>query len=127
MNDDVLQDSNVHTSTLRTFAHPELRGTSARKCITKFTTDLPATLREVTAYTRLTQDWIKVYAATLQRIQQPKNIDVRRLDIVTGQLTSLLKTFAHHATKSKGKTDVHTDAEYHRTTGKDDEVKSYGL
>ena len=93
----------------------------------QITTDLPSTSCEVIAYTRLTQDWIKAYAATLQRIQQPKNIDVRRLDTITGQLTSLLKTPTHHATKSKGKTDVHIDAEYHRTTGEDDEVRSYGL
>ena len=63
----------------------------------------------------------------VQRIQQPENIDVRRLDTITGQLTSSLKTLTHHATKSKSKTYVHTDVEYHRTTGKDDEVKSYGL
>ena len=125
-NGDVTMDQDDYISTLRPITSPELTGAAAEKDATKAVSDLFVSLRGALAYCTLTQAWIQVYIVSLQRVQQPKNLDIRRLNAVTRKLQSSPKKLVFPAMQCKGMLDIHTDSGYRRMTEVDDE-KGYGM
>jgi len=81
LNHDVVLDQDEHIKTLRPSMSSELTGAAAEKEATKTVADLFVNLRGAAACTTLTQVWIQVYIAALQRVQMPTNLCVRRLNI----------------------------------------------
>eukprot|EP00959_Pyramimonas_sp_CCMP1952_P459398 9478191-Pyramimonas_sp.AAC.1 len=71
---------------LRPITHPELTGATADAKATKLITDMFVSLRGALAYALLTQVWLVVYAVSFQKIQEPANLQVRRLNAVTRKL-----------------------------------------
>ena len=84
--------------------------------------DMFVSLRGALAYTTLTQAWIQVYIVSLHRIQQPTNLDVRRLNAVTRKLQASPRRLRYPIMKCSGTIDIHTDSGYRRLNGEDDEV-----
>ena len=125
-NHDVILDQDEYIGTLRPIVSPELTGAPAEKEATKNVTDLFVSLRGALAYTTLTQAWIQVYIVALQRIQQPTNLDVRRLNAITRKLQKEPKKLVFVAMKCSGHVDLHTDSGYRRITEAED-VKGYGM
>ena len=119
-------DQDEYIKTLRPIVTPELTGAAAEQDATKLVTDLFVSLRGALAYTILTQAWMQVYIVSLQRIQQPKNIDVRRLNAITRKLQSSPQKLVYPAMTCLGQADLHTDSGYRRMTEVDDE-KGYGM
>ena len=66
----------------RPIAHPELFGATAESGAAKLISDMFISLRGAVAFAGLTQARQLVYIVGLQRIQQPKNILVRRLSAI---------------------------------------------
>ena len=85
-NGDVQLDQDEYIKTLRPITTSELTGAPAEAYATKFVTGQFISLRGAIAYTVLTQSWIQVHVVALQRIQQPTNLDVRRLNAITRKL-----------------------------------------
>ena len=79
------------------------------------------------AYTTVTQSWIQVYIVALQRIQEPTNLDVRRLNAVTRKLQASPRRLRYPVMKRSGTIGIYTGSGYRRLTGEDDEVKGYGM
>ena len=125
-NGDVTMDQDDYIKTLRPIMTPELTGAAAEQDATKLVTDMFVSLRGALAYTILTQAWIQVYVVSLQRVQQPKNLDVRRLNAITRKLQSSPKKLIYPAMTCLGQADLHTDSGYRRMTEVDDE-KGYGM
>ena len=84
-------------------------------------------LRGALAYTTLTQEWVKVYVVGLQRVQEPTNLDVRRLNAVTRKLQKEPQKLIFPAMKCAQDVDLHSDSGYRRMSGVDDELKGYGM
>jgi len=125
---DVAMDQDEYIKTLRPIVSHELTGKPPAETATKLVCDQFVSLRGAVAYTVLTQDWIKVYVVSLQRVQTPTNLDVRRLNAVTRKLQREPKTVVFPAMKCLEKCDLHTDSGYRRMTGEaDDDVKGYGI
>ena len=82
----VVMDQDEYIKTLRPIISPELTGAAPDIDATKNVADQFVSLRGAVAYTTLTQAWIQVYIVALQRVQHPKNIDVRRLNAITRKL-----------------------------------------
>eukprot|EP00959_Pyramimonas_sp_CCMP1952_P266211 5565703-Pyramimonas_sp.AAC.1 len=59
---------------LRPMQHPELTGADAGAQATKMVADMFVSLRGALAYAPITQAWLLVYAASLQRVQESTNI-----------------------------------------------------
>ena len=125
-NHDIALDQDEYISTLRPIVSSELTGAPADKDATKNVTDLFVSLRGALAYTTLTQAWIQVYIVSLQRIQQPKNIDIRRLNAVTRKLRQEPKKLIFSAMTCTGTLDLHTDSGYRRVEDAEDH-KGYGM
>ena len=125
-NGDVTMDQDDYIKTLRPIVHGDLTGAAADQDATKQISDLFVSLRGALAYTTLTQAWIQVYIVSLQRVQQPKNLDVRRLNAVTRKLQKEPKKLIFPAMTCKGIVDLHSDSGYRRVTEVDDE-KGYGM
>ena len=85
-NGDVTLDQDAYISTLRPIVSPDLTGKPAEAEAEKKVADAFVSLRGALAYTTLTQAWIMVYVVSLQRVQKPTNLDVRRLNAVTRRL-----------------------------------------
>ena len=108
--------------------HPELTGASPEAKATKFVTDQFVSLRGALAYATITQAWIQVYVVSLQRVIEPTNLDVRRLNTVVRKLQYAPQKVIFPAMTCSGHMDLHTDSGYRRLTGEeDDEVKGYGM
>jgi len=125
-NGDIVMDQDEYIATMRPIQTPELTGAPAEQDATKTVSDLFVSLRGALAYTTLTQAWIQVYIVSLQRVQQPKNLDVRRLNAITRKLQQKPQKLVYPAMKCSGKFDIHTDSGYRRMTEVDDE-KGYGM
>ena len=106
---------------------PDLTGKPAEAQAEKKVADAFVSLRGALAYTALTQAWIMVYIVSLQRVQQPTNLDVRRLNAVTRKLQKAPQTLVFPAMKPTGDVDIHSDSGYRKLSGADDEVKGYGM
>jgi len=69
---------------------------------------------------------MQVYIVSLQRVQQPKNLDVRRLNAIVRKLQKEPKKLTFPAMTCTGEIDLHTDSGYRMMTEVDD-VKGYGM
>jgi hypothetical protein len=85
-----------------------------------------ADLRGALAYTMVTQAWIQVYVEALQRVHDPTNLDVRRLNAVTRKLQQKPGKLIFKAMTCIKECDIHTDSGYRRMTEVED-VKGYGM
>ena len=125
-NHDVELEQDEYIKTLNPIFSSELTGAAGEKEATKLVADLFVSLRGALAYTTLTQAWIQVFIVALQRISQPTNLDVRRLNAVTRVLQRAPKKLIFVAMKCAGFVDLHTDSGYRRVESADD-VKGYGM
>jgi hypothetical protein len=126
-NHDIHMDQDEYIKTMRPIVSSELTGAAAEKDATKLVADLFVSLRGALAYTTLTQAWIQVYIVALQRVQWPKNIDVRRLNAITRKLQKEPKKLIFAAMTCSGTVDIHTDSGYRRVTDLEDLQKGYGM
>ena len=122
----VVTDQDAYIHQLRPIVHAELTGAPAEKESTKNVSDQFVSLRGALAYTTLTQSWIQVYIVALQRVQQPTNLDVRRLNAVTRKLQKEPQKQIFPAMECSRICDIHTDSGYRRMEQVDD-VKGYGM
>ena len=74
-------------------------------------------LRGALAYALISQVWLMVYVVSLRRVQQPTNIQVRRLNVATRKLQSCPKKIAYPAMTPTDEVDVHSDSGYRCLTG----------
>jgi hypothetical protein len=125
-NHDVQLDQDEYIDTLRPIVSSELTGAAPEKDATKYVSDLFVSLRGALAYTTLTQAWMQVFIVALQRIQQPTNLDARRLNAITRKLKKEPKKLIFVAMKCSREVDLHTDSGYRRMETADD-VKGYGM
>ena len=123
---DVNLNQDEYIKSLRPITSSEPTGASADKEATKLLSDMFVSLRGAIAYALLTQAWIQVYAVSLQRVQQPTNLDVPRLNAITRKLQSQPKKLRFPAMKCIGILDIHTDSGYRRITEAED-VRGYGM
>ena len=120
-------DQDEYIGTLRPITSSELTGAPAEELATPNVANQFVSLRGALAYTLLTQAWIQVYVVALQRVQQPTNLDVRRLNAVTRKLQREPQKLTYPAMTCSGILDIHSDSGYRRLTGEDDEQKGYGM
>ena len=121
-------DQDEYIKQLRPIQHPELTGAPAESKATKIVADMFVSLRGALAYALITQVWLMVYVVSLQRIQEPTNIQVRRLNAITRKLQADPKKIVYPAMVPTGVVDLHSDSGYRRLTGEeDDETKGYGI
>ena len=124
----VALDQDEYIKQLRPIQHPELTGADAETKATKLVCDMFVSLRGALAYALITQVWLMVYVVSLQRVQEPTNIQVRRLNAITRKLQSCPRKIVYKAMIPTGEVDLHSDSGYRRLNGdEDDEVKGYGI
>ena len=58
-----------------------------------------------------------IYGVSLQRVQKPTNLQVRRLNAVTRKLLSSPKKIVYRAMVPNDEVDIHSDSGYRRLTG----------
>lgn len=127
-NGDVTFDQYAYIATVPPIVSNELTGQPAGAQATKRVSDAFASLRGALAYTAFTKAWILVYIVALQRVQNSKNLDVRRLIAVTRKFQRETKTLDYPAMRGPGKVDIHSDSGYRRLTGgTEDDIKGYGM
>jgi len=125
-NGDVTLDQDDYIKQLRPIVSEELTGKDPNQKATQTVSDLFVSLRGALAYCLLTQFWIQVYVVALQRIQQPTNLDVRRLNAITRKLQREPKKITYLYMQCSRELDLHTDSGYRRITEAED-VKGYGM
>eukprot|EP00959_Pyramimonas_sp_CCMP1952_P168513 3521147-Pyramimonas_sp.AAC.1 len=79
----VTLDRDEYIKQLRPIQHPDQTGADADAQATKMVADTFASLRGALACALITQAWLMVYVVSLQRVQEPTNIQVRRLCAIT--------------------------------------------
>ena len=125
---DVVLDQDEYIATMRPIVSPELTGAPPEHKATKGVVDQFVSLRGALAYTTLTQSWLQVYIVALQRVQEPTNLDVRRLNAIVRRVQRSPQKLIFPSMRCSGKIDLHSDSGYRRQTGEaDDEVKGYGV
>eukprot|EP00959_Pyramimonas_sp_CCMP1952_P129618 2710656-Pyramimonas_sp.AAC.1 len=72
--------------------------------------DMFIRLRGALACAVITQVWLMVYAVSLQRVQGPTDIQVRRLSAITRQLQACLQKIAYLAMTPTGEVDLRSDS-----------------
>jgi hypothetical protein len=122
----VTLDQDEYIATMRPIMHAELTGASADDKATKAVADQFVSLRGALAYTTLTQAWIQVYIVSLQRVQEPTNLEVRRLNAVTRKLQKEHPKLVFPYMKCLGNADLHSDSGYRRLDNVED-IKGYGM
>ena len=121
-------DQDEYIKTLRPIISAELTGAPAEALASKDVANRFVSLRGAIAYCVLTQAWIMVYVVALQRIQEPTNLDVRRLNAITRKLQKEPKKLTYPGMRCKKKVDVHADSGYRRLSGGPEDVeKGYGM
>ena len=98
-----MMDQDDYIGTLRPIQSPELTGAPAAEPASQNVTTSFVSLRGAIAYTALTQASIMVFIVGLQRVQQPTNLDVRRLNALTRKLKQEPKRLTFPAMKCEGK------------------------
>jgi len=126
-NGDVVLDQDAYIKTLRPIVHPELTGKDPDALATKTIADMYVSLRGALAYTTLTQCCFQVFIVAQQRVQEPTNLDVRRLNAITRKVQQSPKKLVYVAMKPNGKIDLHSDSAYKRIEKADDEQQGYGM
>ena len=90
--------------------------------------DMFVSLRGALAYVRLTQVWLMVYVVPLQRVQEPTNLQVRRLNAITGKFQPDSKKLIYQAMTQTGEVDLRSDSGHRRLDGDaDTEIKGRGI
>eukprot|EP00959_Pyramimonas_sp_CCMP1952_P382920 8023622-Pyramimonas_sp.AAC.1 len=90
--------------------------------------DMFVSLRGASAYALTTQVWLMVYVVSRQRLQEPTNMQVRRLSAITRELQACPKKIVYQAMTPTGEVDLYSDSGRRRLIGDaDDEVKDYGI
>ena len=121
-------DQDEYIKTMRPIVHPDLTGSKPEDLATKPVNDQFVSLRGALAYATITQAWIQVYVVSLQRVINPTNLDVRRLNAVVRKLQQSPQKVVYPRMTCKGELDLHTDSGYRRMTGEaDDDIKGYGM
>eukprot|EP00959_Pyramimonas_sp_CCMP1952_P322708 6752770-Pyramimonas_sp.AAC.1 len=69
-----------------------------------------------------------VHVVSLQRVQEPTNIQVRRLNAITITLQACPKKIVYQAMNPTGDVGLHSDSGYRRLSGGAvDDVRGYGI
>eukprot|EP00959_Pyramimonas_sp_CCMP1952_P451623 9455950-Pyramimonas_sp.AAC.1 len=76
----------VYIRQLRPIQHPELPCADADTQASKMVAYMFVSLRGALAYALIAQVWLMVYVVSLQRVHEPTNIQVRRLNAITRKL-----------------------------------------
>eukprot|EP00959_Pyramimonas_sp_CCMP1952_P336094 7037599-Pyramimonas_sp.AAC.1 len=112
----------------RPIQHSELTGADADAQASKMVADMFVSLRGAVSYALVTQVWLMVHVASLQRVQEPTDLQVRRLSAITRKLQACLKKIAYQAMTPTGEVDLHSDSGCRRLSGGADvEVKGNGI
>ena len=106
----VALDQDEYIKQLRPIQHHELTGAEAETKATKLVCDMFVSLRGALAYALITQVWLMVYVVSLQRVQEPTNIQVRRLNAIPRKLQSCPKKIIYKAMIPTGEVDLHSDS-----------------
>eukprot|EP00959_Pyramimonas_sp_CCMP1952_P211390 4424059-Pyramimonas_sp.AAC.1 len=108
---------------LRPIQHPDA-GAQA----TKMAADIVVSLRGALACALITQVWLMVYVVSLQRVQEPTNVQVRRLNAIARKLQACRAKIVYQAVNPTGEVDLHSYSGYRRLSGDaDDDVEGYGI
>eukprot|EP00959_Pyramimonas_sp_CCMP1952_P095778 2002664-Pyramimonas_sp.AAC.1 len=119
-------DQDEYIKQLRPIQHPELTGADVGAQATKMVAYMFVSLRGAPARALFTQAWLMVYVVSLQRVQEPTNIQVRRLSAITRKLQACPKKIVYQAMNPAGEVDLHSDSGYRRLSGDADaDVKGY--
>ena len=102
-------DQDEYIATLRQISSPELTGEAPDKLATKSVADQFVSLRGALAYTLITQAWIMVYVVSLQRITEPTNLHVRKLNAVVSKLQHTPRKIVFRAMTSSPRVDIQTE------------------
>eukprot|EP00959_Pyramimonas_sp_CCMP1952_P328606 6879696-Pyramimonas_sp.AAC.2 len=81
--DNVTLDQDEYIKQLRPVQNPELTSADADAKTSKMVADMFVSLRGELAYALITEVWMMVYVVSLQRVQEPTNLQVRRLNAIT--------------------------------------------
>ena len=90
-------DQDEYIKQLRPISHPDLVGANPEHKASKIVSDMFVSLRGALAYSVLTQFWIMVYVVSLQRIQEPTYLQIRRLNAITRKLLQCPKKSTERA------------------------------
>eukprot|EP00959_Pyramimonas_sp_CCMP1952_P411387 8620557-Pyramimonas_sp.AAC.1 len=125
---DVTLDQDEYIKQLRPIQHPAHPGADADAQASKMVADVFVSLRGALACALITQVRLMVYVVSLQRVQEPTNIQVRRLSANSRKLQACPKKIVYQAMIPTGEADLHSDSGYRRLSGDaDDDVESYGI
>eukprot|EP00959_Pyramimonas_sp_CCMP1952_P232817 4865798-Pyramimonas_sp.AAC.1 len=105
MNEDgkVTLDQDEHIKQLRPIQHPELAGADADAQASKMVSNVFVSLRGAMPYALIAQVWLMVNVVSLQRVQEPTNIQVRRLNAITRKLQACPKKIDYQAMAPYGR------------------------
>eukprot|EP00959_Pyramimonas_sp_CCMP1952_P016586 351721-Pyramimonas_sp.AAC.1 len=124
----VTMDQDEYIKQLRPISQPDLVGANPEHKASNIVTDVFVSLLGALAYAIPTQFWIMMYVVSLQGIQEPTNIRVRRLNAITRKFLESQKKIIFQAMTPDGRVGLHSDTGYSKLTGEeDDETKGYGL
>eukprot|EP00959_Pyramimonas_sp_CCMP1952_P087113 1822572-Pyramimonas_sp.AAC.1 len=98
----VTADQYEYIKQLRPIQHPELTGADADAQATKMVADMFGSLRGALACALITRVWLMVYVVSLQRVQEPTDIQVRRLSAIARKLQACPKKIAYQAMNPRG-------------------------
>eukprot|EP00959_Pyramimonas_sp_CCMP1952_P350829 7350496-Pyramimonas_sp.AAC.1 len=79
--------------------------------------DMFVSLRGALAHALIAQAWLMVYVVSLQRVQEPTDIQVRRLNATNRKLQAYLEKIVYQAMTPTGEADLHSDSGYRRLSG----------
>eukprot|EP00959_Pyramimonas_sp_CCMP1952_P016750 355170-Pyramimonas_sp.AAC.1 len=99
---------------LRPIRHPELTGADADAQASRMVADTLVSLMGALAYALITQVWLMVYVVSAQRVQQPTNVQARRLNAITRKLQACPKKIVYQAMTPTGEVDLRSDTGYRR-------------
>eukprot|EP00959_Pyramimonas_sp_CCMP1952_P447797 9376645-Pyramimonas_sp.AAC.1 len=93
----VTLDQDEYIKQLRPIQHRELTGAGADAQAAKTVADMFVSLRGALAYALIAQAWLMVFVVCLQRVQEPTNIQVRRLSAIARKLQACPKKIVYQA------------------------------
>eukprot|EP00959_Pyramimonas_sp_CCMP1952_P245738 5135858-Pyramimonas_sp.AAC.1 len=91
-----------HIKQLRPIQHPELTGAGAHAQEPKMVADMFVSLRGALAHALIIQVWLMVRVVSLQRVQEPTKLQVRRLNAATRKLQACRKKIVYKAMTPTG-------------------------
>eukprot|EP00959_Pyramimonas_sp_CCMP1952_P194479 4066520-Pyramimonas_sp.AAC.2 len=91
----VTLDQDGYIKQLRPIQHPDLTGADADAQASKMVADVFVSLSGALAHGLITQVWLMVYVLSLQRVQEPTNIKVRRLNAITRKVQACQKKIVY--------------------------------